>query len=284
MDIKHVVNATAVITLGKDMVFRDYVQGAYRMRGIGKGQKIFCMIIPEVASLMAREAAAAHKRSSSGLGSGLKLLRHLGDDIDDGGGNAGGLEGDNTPVPTFDIAQLQAEDPAAVLRHIVAWLVVNSMRSEQIQWSMLCIQNAGNVFRKTAFEVMLRAGANIVAAAADGTVELGSMQTPLDTESADPVDHLSPGASIAVFTEPIDFSLDSAVPDPAPFEAKLRKLLDDHEEFIVDAAAHAVGQTILNEVGRYSVLEGTANRLESEQEREQEQEQQKEVKARRDQQ
>lgn len=26
MDIKHVVNATAVITLGKDMVFRDYVQ------------------------------------------------------------------------------------------------------------------------------------------------------------------------------------------------------------------------------------------------------------------
>ena len=26
MDIKHVVNAMAVITLGKDMVFRDYVQ------------------------------------------------------------------------------------------------------------------------------------------------------------------------------------------------------------------------------------------------------------------
>ncbi len=26
MDIKHVVNATAVITLGKDMIFRDYVQ------------------------------------------------------------------------------------------------------------------------------------------------------------------------------------------------------------------------------------------------------------------
>ncbi len=27
MDIKHIVNAVAVITLGKDMVFRDYVQG-----------------------------------------------------------------------------------------------------------------------------------------------------------------------------------------------------------------------------------------------------------------
>jgi hypothetical protein len=35
MDIKHRVNARAALTLGKDMVFRDYVQGAYRMRGIG---------------------------------------------------------------------------------------------------------------------------------------------------------------------------------------------------------------------------------------------------------
>merc|ERR1712187_643466 len=35
MDIKHVYNATAVLTLGKDMVFRDYAQGAFRMRGIG---------------------------------------------------------------------------------------------------------------------------------------------------------------------------------------------------------------------------------------------------------
>ena len=287
MDIKHVVNATAVITLGKDMVFRDYVQGAYRMRGIGKGQKIHCLIIPEVAQLMAREAKAAHRRSS-GLGSGVKLLKHTGDatggdddathfHVDDA---AGALkDGVNE---AFDIVRQSKKDPSAVLRQIVAWLVVNSMRSEQIQWSMLCIQNVGNVFRKTAFEVMLRAGAN-VAKGAD-PVELGSMQTPLDVDSQDPVDHLSAGASVEVFTEPIDFSLDSAVPDPAPFEVKLRKLLEDHHEFIPDAAAHAVGQEILNEVGRYSNLEGTANRLESEQEREQEQEQQKEVKARRDQQ
>ena len=59
MDIKHVVNATAVITLGKDMVFRDYVQGAYRMRGIGKGQTLNCFIIPEVATLMQKEFKSA---------------------------------------------------------------------------------------------------------------------------------------------------------------------------------------------------------------------------------
>ncbi len=40
IDIKHAPNACAVLTLGKDMTFRDYAQGAYRMRGIGVGQTI----------------------------------------------------------------------------------------------------------------------------------------------------------------------------------------------------------------------------------------------------
>jgi len=38
MDIKQVLNAKAALTLGKDMTFRDYAQGAFRMRGIGRGQ------------------------------------------------------------------------------------------------------------------------------------------------------------------------------------------------------------------------------------------------------
>jgi len=33
MDIKQAVDACAALTLGKDMVFRDYAQGAFRMRG-----------------------------------------------------------------------------------------------------------------------------------------------------------------------------------------------------------------------------------------------------------
>lgn len=79
MDIKHVLSACAVLTLGKDMTFRDYAQGkahshhlrlqsihsradslrlppgAFRMRGIGKGQTIHLYIIPEIERLMARE-------------------------------------------------------------------------------------------------------------------------------------------------------------------------------------------------------------------------------------
>lgn len=36
------------------MVFRDLAQGAYRMRGIAKGQTISLLVIPEVQELMKR--------------------------------------------------------------------------------------------------------------------------------------------------------------------------------------------------------------------------------------
>lgn len=52
MDIQQPLSAEAALTLGKDMNFRDYAQGAFRMRGIGKGQKIKLIIIPEVAKLI----------------------------------------------------------------------------------------------------------------------------------------------------------------------------------------------------------------------------------------
>jgi len=62
MDIKHVVNATAVITLGKDMVFRDFAQGAYRMRGIGAGQCIHVLVIPEVSELISKAVRIASEK------------------------------------------------------------------------------------------------------------------------------------------------------------------------------------------------------------------------------
>eukprot|EP00929_Paragymnodinium_shiwhaense_P044942 TRINITY_DN23026_c0_g1_i2.p1 TRINITY_DN23026_c0_g1~~TRINITY_DN23026_c0_g1_i2.p1 ORF type:complete len:4431 (+),score=980.35 TRINITY_DN23026_c0_g1_i2:153-13445(+) len=52
MDIKQPLSCTACLTLSKDMTFRDYAQGAYRMRGIGKGQLIEVLAIPEVVSLI----------------------------------------------------------------------------------------------------------------------------------------------------------------------------------------------------------------------------------------
>ena len=59
MDIQHSVNACAVITLGKDMTFRDYAQGAFRMRGIGRGQTLRLFVTPEIIKLMSTHVSAA---------------------------------------------------------------------------------------------------------------------------------------------------------------------------------------------------------------------------------
>ena len=109
-DIQHVMNANAVLTLGKDMTLRDYAQGAFRMRGIGKGQRIFLYVIPEVDELVKREVSRASLSNKQ-----------------------------------------QLTDIAAVM----AWLVINSMKSERLQFNLLQMQNATNIWRKNAFRKLL---------------------------------------------------------------------------------------------------------------------------------
>eukprot|EP00954_Amorphochlora_amoebiformis_P010951 855391-Amorphochlora_amoeboformis.AAC.1 len=103
MDIKHKLDAIAVLTIGKDMTWRDYAQAAYRMRGIAKGQGIHLFIIPEIYRHMIRE------------------LRKSG------------------------IVFPEKPSPKQVLDYVAAWLVVNSMRMERIQFNMLQMQNVANI-------------------------------------------------------------------------------------------------------------------------------------------
>ena len=258
MDIKHVVNATAVITLGKDMTFRDYVQGAYRMRGIGSGQKIHVYVIPEVADLIIREIRAANNSSSN-------VITHLFQEATRR--HAGSQAGDDN-------------DKNQVLEAMVAWLVINSMRTEQTQWSMLCVQNVSNIYQKNAFASILAGAESFCSGevkAGDGVVSTPSSQS------------LPLLPSLRVFDEAIDFSLEAAVPDPIPFGDKLRDMLTSHHEFIVSEEQHEMGHILLSEVIEFTsasefVSENESLSLETQQEREMEQEQEKEIKARRDQQ
>ena len=116
MDIRHVLDAKAVLTLGKDMTFRDYAQGAFRMRGINKGQKIHLFIIPEVAELIKRELGEAAK------GLGAPVVRSQGDQ--------------------------------KVLDEVAAWQIINQMRLERVQYNMLQMQNLSNLYRKNAFKFL----------------------------------------------------------------------------------------------------------------------------------
>eukprot|EP00930_Biecheleria_cincta_P036032 TRINITY_DN2473_c0_g3_i1.p1 TRINITY_DN2473_c0_g3~~TRINITY_DN2473_c0_g3_i1.p1 ORF type:complete len:3331 (+),score=578.52 TRINITY_DN2473_c0_g3_i1:683-9994(+) len=49
IDIRHASWACAALTLGKDTTFRDFAQGAYRMRGIGRGQRLKILLTPEIS-------------------------------------------------------------------------------------------------------------------------------------------------------------------------------------------------------------------------------------------
>jgi len=115
MDISHRLDACAAITLGKDMTFRDYAQGAYRMRGLSKGQTIHLLVTPEIDRLIQRQIAKA-------------------------------VGGDRPVIKAV------AGAPEALLQSVVAWLVINAMQSEQTQFNQLAIQNVTNVWRKNAFK------------------------------------------------------------------------------------------------------------------------------------
>lgn len=119
MDIKQTVDARAVLTLGKDMVFRDYAQGAFRMRGIGKGQTITLLVIPEVNDLISKHVSigATGNQGISGFG---------------------------------DIS-----NPKKFLKDVLSWLVINSMRVDSIQYNLLCEQNVSNIWRKRCFSFLL---------------------------------------------------------------------------------------------------------------------------------
>eukprot|EP01084_Bolivina_argentea_P028079 52224_1 len=106
MDIKQVLSCTAVITISKDMTFRDYAQGAFRMRGIGKGQCLQAFVIPEVERLIQANSQSRNETV-------LEQQR---------------------------------------LCNLCAWLYINSMKSERVQWNLLMEQQAQNVYRERAFQ------------------------------------------------------------------------------------------------------------------------------------
>lgn len=119
MDIKQAVDANAALTLGKDMTFRDYAQGAFRMRGIGKGQTITLIIVPEIADLIAKQVSI-----------GIT-------------GKAGNIVAGNIDnVPQF-------------FDDVICWLVINSMRVDSVQYNLLCEQNVSNIWRKRCFAALV---------------------------------------------------------------------------------------------------------------------------------
>ena len=114
-DIKHAPNAVACLTIGKHMTFRDYAQGAYRMRGISSGQRINVLVVPEVEELM----------------------RHELDKL----------------APTPALASMG--EHATRLERLICWLIVNTLDSECKQFNFLMQQDLANLYRRRSLHALL---------------------------------------------------------------------------------------------------------------------------------
>ena len=115
MDIHQCIDAKAAITLGKDMTFRDYAQGAFRMRGIGQGQTLEIFIIPEVMEKINKHCALLSGARSTPQQLGV--------------------------APTNELlslaAPVQSHLPQNLLVHVASWLTLNGMKSENMQFRLL---------------------------------------------------------------------------------------------------------------------------------------------------
>jgi hypothetical protein len=147
MDIHQCIDAKAVLTLGKDMTFRDYAQGAFRMRGIGKGQTIELFIIPEVMNLIAEKNTHLQKHSNRGHNP-LAIAAPVA--VAPAAGGGGSLLDFSAPaIVTGGGGAYLTGKPLLVA--VSAWLTINGMRSENMQFNMLCRQSIENVWRKRGF-------------------------------------------------------------------------------------------------------------------------------------
>lgn len=183
MDIKQGPSATAVLTVGKDMTFRDYAQGAFRMRQIGQGQTLTLYLIPEVSNRMRDELESSESHSNNAL----------------------------VDVP--------------------AWLLLNSMKMEALQFIQLSQQELQNVWRKEALSQLL-----------------AESRAP---KSRDPMDRLRrfehyPKATglrrcVALFREPLGVlhDINPSVPRDSFFADKVDAMVAEHCLFAPEGSAGA---------------------------------------------
>jgi hypothetical protein len=272
MDIHQCIDARAALTLGKDMTFRDYAQGAFRMRGIGKGQTIELFIIPEVMRLVQDQRVR--------LGNNRPPVSPLHPTPASSAFNNDLLSLSSLPTPS-----LTPSTGKQLLVDISAWLTLNGMRSENMQFRMLCHQSIDNVSRKRAYalatghyrELTQLAFAGRAkefhalvakASAAKGKGDAIEGDLDLDTRAIfeedveailSVVQSGSLGSStttqligietiqkcLDVLTERLDYTVQNSIPVPVPLSEVLRNSIMRRQEFIKNDYDKAVTEKIL---------------------------------------
>ena len=198
MDIKQAPTAHAIVTVGKDMTFRDYAQGCYRMRGIGQGQTIELYVIPEVQNRIEADLIAMHHD---------------------------------------------------LVLDVPAWLVLNSIRMEGLQFVQLQLQELHNGWRKRGLasltdEVRLNAVTKKPSVISSSSSSSRSAAMVLSRPNrgvkgmrrflGDGPDQVWLRKCIGLFRENIGFPVPDTVPKPKRFVETVDHLVEDFKDFILD--------------------------------------------------
>jgi hypothetical protein len=279
MDIHQCIDARAALTLGKDMTFRDYAQGAFRMRGIGKGQTVELFIIPEVMRLVDDQCGRSSSRHVSSLTPSKPLAgppqNSYGSDLL----TLSPLHVQSSPAQGYSGSQKQ------LLINIASWLTVNGMKSENLQFRMLCHQSIDNVSRKKVFSMLgyhyreltqlAFAGRasefNALAKKSssqnqediDGDLALDDKSQALFADDSDAmlsvvqagnIGSMPPAQLIGIeiiqkcidiLTERLDYTVPNSIPMPVPLSDTLRNSIIRRQDFIKNDYDKAVVDKIL---------------------------------------
>eukprot|EP00923_Selenidium_pygospionis_P045850 GHVN01079156.1.p1 GENE.GHVN01079156.1~~GHVN01079156.1.p1 ORF type:complete len:2019 (-),score=487.26 GHVN01079156.1:1940-7510(-) len=213
-DVKHCANAIALLTIGKDMTFRDYAQGAWRMRGFGKGQTLHLIIPPAVADLI-----EANQRTAKVINPGSKLFGRVGDDISTQ--MVDPKESDTTALVSTQLLLNQPHSHDKLnqphsrddLEAVCSWLVVRLIESGEVQRKLLCVQNINNLWRKRAFWNLMKNHAQIGTSGGKDATSWLSRQLNL-------------------FKDKVDFTVPATVPFRLSLHLRLTDLADAHHAFL----------------------------------------------------
>lgn len=285
MDIHQCIDARAALTLGKDMTFRDYAQGAFRMRGIGKGQTIELFVIPEVMRLigdqmkkMNRAQTAAAQRAAAAPPVAAQPPASYTSDLLS-------LQ-PNSLAPTSAPPAVEAASGRQLLVNVAAWLTVNGMKSENMQFRMLCQQSIDNVTRKRAYHSLTGHYRELTQLAfadrlKDFALQSGKASSGSQSESASGLEEWLRGSqrlfeddfdaiktlvmpnfttlakkevtigiptiqkSIDILSERLDFTVQNSIPIPVPLSDTLRNSVLRRSDFITNEYDKAVIDKIL---------------------------------------
>jgi hypothetical protein len=134
MDIKQAIQARAIVTIGKDTTWRDFAQGCWRMRGLGKGQTVDVLLPFHVHQLIVELSKNRPGRQTQSMDVTNERTNDLLDE------DCGCDVQDATNITLDDFCH---------------WLLRNLLDSEAMEFVQLCKQEASQIFREPAFLEML---------------------------------------------------------------------------------------------------------------------------------